>query len=267
MSARWPYRVRTQHTIDGNNSFVVDLQDHTVPDAGVGSASQASSIVARYIGSSESRHTIRISVPRRERYAVVDTLMYVRRAITHLYLIIIVVSFEVEESDSSTPPARPIATSAQTSAGVRATSSTNITATAGPFGFGESSSTDKERKLTIILGILGPFLALFFVLLFVYLYYRRRTRTKEPEVDDFSPLRSKEGMRDDASSIRVLRPSDASYFTGSDVPHITVIGPYLPYTPHQGPGESLAKPSPTYPSSPSIPFSPDRMVRQRPQAF
>jgi hypothetical protein len=90
MSARWPYNVKTQHTLDGNITLIIDLQDHTVPDVGVGSASRASSIVAQYIGPSELRHTIRISVPPRERYAVVDRLMYVRRSTSRLYLLIFV---------------------------------------------------------------------------------------------------------------------------------------------------------------------------------
>ncbi len=75
MSTRWPYHVATQHTVDNTERILIDLQDHSVPNRVSGGGSKASAIVARYVGSTSKMHTIRVSVPPREKYAVLDRLM------------------------------------------------------------------------------------------------------------------------------------------------------------------------------------------------
>ncbi|KAF9529819.1 hypothetical protein CPB83DRAFT_851628 [Crepidotus variabilis] len=77
LAPSWPYAVSSQVTV-GDATLLVDLQDHTVRDLGVGSSAPPtvqSHPVARIVNSNYSTQTIRISVPPGGKFAVFDMLI------------------------------------------------------------------------------------------------------------------------------------------------------------------------------------------------
>ena len=75
MSSLWPYVVNTAISLDGGAPVLLDLQDHSQPNAGGGPPTAKSRIVAKADGLENKQHTVRVSVGVGQHYAIMDMLM------------------------------------------------------------------------------------------------------------------------------------------------------------------------------------------------
>jgi len=75
MSPMWPYRVTTAVSLDGGPAIVVNLVDSTRPDVGTGPETANSSIVWSAVGLENREHTLVVSVPVGDPYAIVDAFL------------------------------------------------------------------------------------------------------------------------------------------------------------------------------------------------
>lgn len=76
MSPRWPYRVNTQISLDSGAPILLDLVDHSRPDARQGSETVQSEVIWGASNLSNTRHSLVMSVGPGQPYAIVDALMY-----------------------------------------------------------------------------------------------------------------------------------------------------------------------------------------------
>lgn len=77
LSPRWPYAVTTAVSLDSGPSFLIDLVDHSRPNAGEGPETVQSQVVWNATGLSNTQHTLVISVGQGQSYGIVDGLMSV----------------------------------------------------------------------------------------------------------------------------------------------------------------------------------------------
>ncbi|KDR77605.1 hypothetical protein GALMADRAFT_209907 [Galerina marginata CBS 339.88] len=75
MSPLWPYRVTTALQFDDKTPVILDLQDHSVPH-GSGQATASSRVVKSFIGTKSTKHTLRVSIPPGDEFAIVDMLIF-----------------------------------------------------------------------------------------------------------------------------------------------------------------------------------------------
>lgn len=75
MSPRWPYLVNTAISLDSGAPFLVDLVDHSRPNAVEGPETVQSQIVWGASGLTNTQHTLVMSVGAGQPFAIVDALM------------------------------------------------------------------------------------------------------------------------------------------------------------------------------------------------
>ena len=79
LSPLWPYNVSSAISLDSAPPTLVDLVDHSKPDAGQGPESVASHVVWRATGLKNVQHTLIVSVGQGQPFSVLDGLMCVVR--------------------------------------------------------------------------------------------------------------------------------------------------------------------------------------------
>ena len=77
------YPLRSNVTVDGTSSVVVDFQDYGTSVRG---RKMEASMVARYSAVGDQVHTIRMSIPEGDISTLVDQFMYVYRAPIHKHV-------------------------------------------------------------------------------------------------------------------------------------------------------------------------------------
>ncbi|KAF8806043.1 hypothetical protein BYT27DRAFT_7339295 [Phlegmacium glaucopus] len=163
LSPLWPYTVNTAISLDSGPITLVDLVDHSRPDAGGGPETIPYDVVWSATGLVNTQHNLRISVGAGQLYAVVDGLIYTDAT-------------DVTSSlSSSIPPSSSISPSSSLSS----TSTlqdpiiTSSTANATP-------TPSVKSKSHLIVGVaLGSFfgiLSLFAILCAAWYIFRRRKR-------------------------------------------------------------------------------------------
>ncbi|KAJ3501497.1 hypothetical protein NLJ89_g9311 [Agrocybe chaxingu] len=229
MSPKWPYRVSTQLTLDGQQTRILILQDNSVP-IDVNDGMVRSSVVGYYEGTTNIEHTIRVSVPPGDPYAVVDMFI-----------------FEVIDPASSTS----LSTSSSSTQDATATAmATSTTVTPPPSnsagtGGGNSSSSGTTRPLTIALGVVGPICALL-LLFFVWWFCLRRKKHQtdyptskpvvDPNISDYLPSDpSSASWYGETSEIggryaSVPMSESGGYGGGGAIPSYGQFAPYIPPT-------------------------------------
>ncbi|KAJ3501496.1 hypothetical protein NLJ89_g9309 [Agrocybe chaxingu] len=251
MSVKWPYRVTTLLTIDDQQTMIVDLQDHTVPDVGSGGGTVRSSVVAQHQGTMNMEHTIRVSIPPGDLYAVVDTFI-----------------FEIIDPDPTS--SNSLSPSSSSTQDPTPTSTTGIpppsTSDGARVGSESSSST---RTLAIALGVAGPIVALLLLFLVWWFCFRRKKHPADYPI-------SKPVLDLSSPSYLSSDPTSPSWYGGSPEtagPYASVpvsesgghsgtsrtISPYGPFVPYVPPtpsaptsGGATSRPSDAYQSGGSV---------------
>lgn len=75
LSPKWPYLVNTAVSLDNGPVTLVDLVDHSRPDAVLGPETAQSDVVWSATGLNNTNHTLIMSVGAGQPYAIVDALM------------------------------------------------------------------------------------------------------------------------------------------------------------------------------------------------
>ncbi|CAA7269796.1 unnamed protein product [Cyclocybe aegerita] len=210
MSVKWPYRVITQLTIDDQQTMIVDLQDHTVPDVGSGGGTVQSSVVAQYQGTTNMEHTIRVSIPPGDLYAVVDMFI-----------------FEITDPDPTSSTS--VSPSSSSTPDSTSTSATDIPPPSNSAGAsGGSESLGSRRTLAIALGVAGPIVALFLLFLLWWFCFRRKKHAADyPISKPVLDLNSPSDLPSDPTSPSCAESGGYSGTSGT----VSAYGPFVPYIP------------------------------------
>lgn len=78
MSAKWPYPLRSNVSLDGRAGIILDLQDHNSPERPRNaSATVGAAVIERGVWTNltNGKHTVRVTVPIGDDSAVVDNFL------------------------------------------------------------------------------------------------------------------------------------------------------------------------------------------------
>ncbi|CAA7269801.1 unnamed protein product [Cyclocybe aegerita] len=226
ISPKWPYRVTTRLTIDGQRTMLLDLQDNSMP-IDVNDGMVRSSVVGYYEGTTNIEHTIRVSVPPGDPYAVVDMFI-----------------FEVIDPASSSSLSTSSSSTQDPTTTVNSTTVTPPPTNSAGTGGGNHSSSGTMRPLTIALGVVGPIYALLLLFLAWWFCLRRKKHqtdnpTSKPIVDpnipgylpsDPSSSSWYGGASETGGRYTSVPMSDSGGYTGTSGT-ISAYGPFIPYIP------------------------------------
>jgi hypothetical protein len=168
--------VTTDIEIDGGMHVLVDMQDYDSDDVGSGPSTVPYSVVASWIGTTSAEHTLRISVPEKGGYAIVDGLMQVHAYPSSKSFKLTRFRFEALDNDINVTT-----TSTTTSATSISNSPAGTTSSAGPTSTKGDSNTSRSSSphsnhRAIIIGVVCTVLGLVLIFLVWWFYIRPRGR-------------------------------------------------------------------------------------------
>ncbi|KIM38675.1 hypothetical protein M413DRAFT_447636 [Hebeloma cylindrosporum] len=159
LSPKWPYAVTTAVSLDSGPITLIDLVDHSRPNAGQGPETVQSQVVWSATGLTNTRHTLVISVGQGQPFGIVDGLIY------------------TDMSPASSSTSSRASTTATDRIVASATSST------------DNSAALRKKKLSIALGVVFGILALILIFVIIWFCYlpRRGRPTSEAWTIDGPP--------------------------------------------------------------------------------
>lgn len=135
-SPLWPYPVNVQLTLDDQQAVIVDLQDHSAPEATGGSANVQSKSVWGQHSLDNGQHTLVISMVDNGQYIVVDALEYAFYPWLLICIVLTVIfhryddGTEATSSSSSTASTTAAASTSTSNNGIHTTPAINVPAIA-----------------------------------------------------------------------------------------------------------------------------------------
>ncbi|KAF8165989.1 hypothetical protein B0H34DRAFT_743864 [Crassisporium funariophilum] len=147
LSPLWPYRVNTAVSLDSGPIALIDLVDHSRPDAGQGPETVQSHVMWSATGLSNAQHNLRISVGAGQPFGIVDALIFT----------------DPSDLTSITPP--PSRTTTYTDRNIPP-----------PTGTSSPESSKRANVVPIAVGSVFGILALLLIMFAVWFFCRRRTR-------------------------------------------------------------------------------------------
>ncbi|KAF9535204.1 hypothetical protein CPB83DRAFT_889107 [Crepidotus variabilis] len=155
LSPLWPYKVNTAVALDDAPPVLIDLVDHSRPDAGQGPETVGSEVVWSVSGLENTQHTLHISVGAGQTFAIVDGLVYTDPSLSP--------SSQSPQSGSGSNPTTTGRILASSTSG-----SSNAASTSG--------SSDKHSPIPIALGTLFGVLGILIIIGAVWYFCRKRRR-------------------------------------------------------------------------------------------
>ncbi|KAF8801567.1 hypothetical protein BYT27DRAFT_7198101 [Phlegmacium glaucopus] len=175
-SSLWPYKVTTEYGIDGSEPIKIDLQDYSRNSSKDGVATVPSNVVGQWLSTVNKQHTIRITVPQGDPYAVVD-----------MFTFVVLDSSNISSTTSSTSTT---SSSTQATSGTGTTSplqavgssssssSSSVSPSSSSSGSPGTSSSIQASSLAIAMAILGTSVALLTILLLWWFCIHRKNKNK-----------------------------------------------------------------------------------------
>ncbi|CAA7259471.1 unnamed protein product [Cyclocybe aegerita] len=176
LSAKYPYEIKVDLSVDGVHDATVDLQDYNSTDDGSGAGTIPSTVVASYNGTTNRAQTIRVSMASEGGYVVVDAFIFDVELIS--------TSISTSPTPTSTLASTTNTTTPQSTSSTPSTSST--TAQQVSTGDDSESAHRRARNLAIALGVVCPILALLILILLWRRLVKKRQRNSGPLVPNAS---------------------------------------------------------------------------------
>ncbi|KAF8801568.1 hypothetical protein BYT27DRAFT_7341887 [Phlegmacium glaucopus] len=175
LSPLWPYKVTTEYGIDGSEPIKIDLQDYSRNSSNNGVATVASNVVGQWLSTVNKQHTIRISVPPGDKYAVVDMFTFVVLDPSNISS---TTSSTSTTSSSTQVTSSTGTTSLQAVVSSTSSSSSSLSPSSSSSGSPGTSKSNQVRNLVIAMAVLGTSVALIIILLLWWFYIHRKNKNK-----------------------------------------------------------------------------------------